>query len=174
MPVRSPLTYETSSRAGMLASSNPEWISRAQLPGPMEGSSEIDIAFQPRQVRGVRRSQAWIRCLDIHQPRSAKKPDRQENIDCLIEKAGDRVPVFWLLVRDEEPARAYVQLMNGYKSDPSLLARDLPHRSVETLNPVAQNLTVLLWSDFHELVCSPGIDSETNAARQELERRIVA
>jgi hypothetical protein len=30
----------------MLASNHPEWISRAQLPDPVEGSSEIDIAIE--------------------------------------------------------------------------------------------------------------------------------
>jgi hypothetical protein len=38
---------------------------------------------------------------------------------------------------------------------------------------IVQNLTILLWSDFRELVCSPGIDVETNAVKQELERRIL-
>jgi hypothetical protein len=64
--------------------------------------------------------------------------------------------------------------MNCYKSDPSLLARDLPHRDVETLNHIAQNLTIVLWSDFKELVCSLGPDPEENTVKQELERRIVA
>ena len=44
--VRSPSAYEACSRARMLASNHPEWISRAQLPDPVEGSSEIDIAIE--------------------------------------------------------------------------------------------------------------------------------
>ena len=42
------------------------------------------------------------------------------NIDCLIENAGERLPIFWMLVRDEAPERAYVQLMKNYKADPSI------------------------------------------------------
>ena len=49
------------------------------------------------------------------------------NIDCLLEIAGTRAPLFWMLVCDEEPVRAYTQLMNGYRADPGLLARYLPH-----------------------------------------------
>lgn len=173
MSVRSPLTYETLSRARMLASDNPEWISRAQLPDPVEGSSEIDIALEHDKfvVFIEAKLGSDVSMFTSHDP---QRNQIVRNIDCLLEKAGDRMPIFWLLVRDEEPLRGYVQLMNGYKSDPSLLSRDLPHRKIETLNHIAQNLTVLLWSDFRELVCSPGIDPETNAVKQELERRIVA
>jgi hypothetical protein len=95
------------------------------------------------------------------------------NIDCLIASAGDRKPIFWLLVKDEAPARDYVQLMNTYKADPSLLFRDLPHRDAETLKGSAQNLTLLLWSDFRDLVCGCSSDPETTAVQRELERRII-
>jgi hypothetical protein len=59
------------------------------------------------------------------------------------------------------------------KNDPGLLARELPHRSAETLIKIAQNLTILLWSDFAEMVCLPGSDAETNAVKEELKRRIL-
>jgi hypothetical protein len=173
MSVRSPSSYETRSRARMLASDNSEWISRAQLPDPVEGSSEIDIAVEHERfvVFIEAKLGSDVSMFTSHDP---QRNQIARNIDCLIEKAGDRMPIFWLLVRDEEPARAYVQLMNCYKSDPSLLARDLPHRDVETLNHIAQNLTIVLWSDFKELVCSLGPDPEENTVKQELERRIVA
>jgi hypothetical protein len=173
MSVCSPSAYEKRSRARMLASEDREWISRAQLPAPVEGSSEIDITFEHDKFLVFIEAKLGsdVSMFTRHDP---QRNQIARNIDCLIEKAGDRMPVFWLLVKDEEPARAYVQLTNGYKSDPNLLARDLPHRDVETLNHIAQNLTVLLWSDFHELVCTPGIDSEVNIVKQELERRIVA
>jgi hypothetical protein len=84
------------------------------------------------------------------------------------------MPLFWMLVRDEAPERAYVQLMKNYKADPSLLARELPHREQAVLDTVAQNLTILLWSEFSELVCGPGWDAQRTAVKQELERRILA
>lgn len=95
------------------------------------------------------------------------------NIDCVIESAGDRTPMFWMLVRDEEPSRAYVQLMKTYKADPRLLLRDLPQRKAEALESIAENLTILLWSDFRELVCGAGWDEESTAVKQDLERRIL-
>jgi hypothetical protein len=171
MSVRSPLAYETSSRARMLASGNPEWISRAQLPDPVEGSSEIDIALEhDKFVVFIEAKLGSDVNMDTkHDP---QRNQIARNIDCLIEKAGDRMPIFWMLVRDDQPGWEYVRLMKNYKNDPGLLARDLPHRDAATLNRIAQNLTVLLWSDFHALVCSPGIDAEENAVKRELERRI--
>ena len=62
--------------------------------------------------------------------------------------------------------------MGSYKADPSLLIRDLPHRKAEMLEEIANNLTILLWSDLRELACGPGWDEESTAVKQELERRI--
>jgi hypothetical protein len=170
--VRSPSQYEAQSRARMLASGNPEWIGRAQSPDPVEGSSEIDIAFEHNQFLVFVEAKLGS---DVS-PSTSYDPGRNQiirNIDCLIEKAGGKTAIFWMFARDEEPSRAYVQLMNGYKSDPGLLARDLPHRNAAALEKIAQNLTILLWSDFCELVCSPGVDPEANAVKKELERRIL-
>jgi len=58
-------------------------------------------------------------------------------------------------------------------ADSSLLFRDLPHRDAEKLRGIAQNLTILLWSDFRELVCAPDPDPETAAVQRELESRIL-
>jgi hypothetical protein len=170
--VRSPLEYEARSRERMLASKSPASISRANNLRPVESPSEIDIAIEHDKFVVFIEAK-----LGSDVTKSTKHdPLRNQiirNIDCLIETAGERAPIFWLLVRDQEPARAYVQLMNSYRSTPGLLARELPHRSVETLNRVAQNLTTLVWSDFKELVCRLGADPRTNAVKQEFERRIL-
>jgi hypothetical protein len=42
------------------------------------------------------------------------------NFDCLIANSRNRLPIFWMFVRDEAPDRAYVQLMMAYRSDPTL------------------------------------------------------
>ena len=155
----------------MLASGNPEWVNRAHSPEPVEGSSEIDIAFD--HDRFLVFAEAKLGSDVSHS--TSYDPERNQiirNIDCLIEKAGDRAPIFWMLVRDEEPSRAYLLFMNGYKNDPGLLVRDLPHRNTAVLEKVAQNLTILLWSDFSELVCGPGLDAESNRVKQELQSRI--
>ena len=169
--VRSPSIYESQSRARMLASGNPGWVARANVPDPVEGSSEIDIVFEHDEFMVFVEAKLGS---DISMSTSYD-PQRNQiirNIDTLIESAGDRKPLFWMLVRDEEPSRAYVHLMNNYKADPSLLMRDLPHRDPATLNAIAQNLTIVLWSDFRELVCGPGWDDESAAVKKELERRI--
>ena len=170
--VRSPSAYETQSRSRMLASGNPEWTSRASVPEPVEGSSEIDIMFEHDQFLVYVEAKLGS---DISMG-TTYDPQRNQiirNIDCLIESAGDRTPIFWMLVRDEEPTRGYVQLMNNYGNDPRLLIRDLPHRDAETLKRIARNLTILLWSDFKELVCGPGSDPVKAAVKRELERRIL-
>jgi hypothetical protein len=64
--------------------------------------------------------------------------------------------------------------MKAYKNDPSILARELPHREPSKLDEVARNLTILLWSDFGELICGPGWDETSTAVKRELARRIMA
>ena len=171
--VRSPSQYEARSRARMLASGNPEWINRAQSSEPVEGSSEIDIAFEHDKFLVFVEAKLGSD-LSLSTSYDPGRNQIIRNIDCVIEKAGSRTPIFWMLVRDEEPSRAYLQLMNGYKRDPGLLARDLPHRNARALEKIAPNLTILLWSDFRELICGAGADPETNAVKKELERRILA
>jgi hypothetical protein len=156
----------------MLASANPGWTARARTPEPVEGASEIDVVCEHDKFVVFIEAKLGS---DVSMS-TTYDPQRNQiirNIDCLIANAGKRTPIFWLLARDEEPTRAYVQLMNSYKSDPSLLVRELAHRDAETLRCIAQKLTILLWSDFKELVCGPGADPEITAVKRELERRIL-
>ncbi len=160
--VLAPLEYEAQSRSRMLSSGNQEWVLRANNPNPVEGSSEIDVIFDHDQFLVYVEAKLGS---DVSMSTSYD-PQRNQiarNIDCLIENAGNRIPMFWMLVRDEATDRAYVQLMNGYKTDPGLLIRDLPHRNAEILKGIAQNLTILLWGDFGELVCGPGWDEESTS-----------
>ena len=146
---------------------------RAANPEPVEGSSEIDVIFDHSEFLVYAEAKLGS---DISMD-TKYDPERNQiarNIDCLLENAGNRMPMFWLLARDEGPERAYVQLMKSYRDDASLLARDLPHRDPAALNVVVQNLTILLWNDFSELVCGQGWDAESTTVKQELERRILA
>lgn len=171
--VRSPLEYESQSRSRMLASGNPDWVARARVPEPVEGPSEIDVVFDHERFLVYVEAKLGS---DVSMSTSYD-PQRNQiirNIDCLIGNAGNRMPVFWMLVRDQSPQRAYVQLMNSYRLDPELLIRDLPHRSPDLLRGIAQNLTTLQWSDFQKWVSGPpGLDAEHAAVKQELERRIL-
>jgi len=171
---RSPLEYENQSRARMLSSGNPELVSRARIADPVEGPSEIDVVFE--QDRFLVYAEAKLGS-DVSM-RTTYDPRRNQivrNIDCLIGNAGGRMPLFWMLVRDQSPERSYVQLMNSYKADPGLLTRDLPHRNPELLRGIARNLTILQWNDFRELADGPPlIDPLQTAVRQELGRRMDA
>jgi hypothetical protein len=170
--VSSPQEYQEQSRKRMMSSGTSLGIARAVSPQPVEGPSEIDIVFEHDEFMVFVEAKLGS---DISM-RTTYDPQRNQiarNIDCLIDKAGARTPAFWLLARDEEPSRAYVQLMNSYRRDPTLLARELPHRNPETLGRIARNLTILRWSDFKDLVCGPAADPETAAVKRELERRIL-
>jgi hypothetical protein len=157
----------------MQKSGNPEWVLRASNPEPVEGASEIDVSFDHDQFLVFAEAKLGS---DISMD-TKYDPQRNQivrNIDCVIANARDRMPIFWMLARDEAPDRGYVQLMHSYKSDRTLLARELPHRAQSTLDVVSQNLTILLWSDFGELLCGPGWDAESSAVKEELERRMAA
>lgn len=171
--VPSPSEYEKQSRAKMKTSGNAVWASRAEIADPVEGPSEIDVIFDHNQFLVYVEAKLGS---DISM-RTTYDPQRNQmirNIDCLIANAGNRTPIFWLLVKDEVPTRAYLQLTTSYKTDPSRLVRDLPHRDPTMLRSIAQNLTILLWSDFRDLVCEHNVDPEVAAVKRELERRIRA
>lgn len=168
--VASPDDYQEESRRRMLRSRNPLWAARAASTAPVEGPSEIDVTVEAENLIVFIEAKlgsdiSMNTTYDPHRNQIAR------NIDCLIERAGSKAAAFWMLVRDEDPARAYVQLMESYKADPELLSRDLPHRSVEQLDAISRNLTILRWGDVYE---EPAVASDalTIAVAKEIERRI--
>lgn len=169
--VRAPLEYEAESRLRMKASGNDSWLLRAADPAPVEGASEIDVTFDHPEFLIFAEAKLGSD-VSLSTTYDSHRNQIVRNIDCLIEKAGDRTPFFWLLVRDDAPSRAYVQLMNAYKDDPATLARDLPHRRPSQLEHISKNLALLRWIDLSELVCELGPNSEVNAVKNELQRRI--
>jgi hypothetical protein len=103
--VPSPAEYESQSRGRVLKSGNTEWESRAKVAEPVEGPSEIDIMFDHDQFLFYVEAKPGA---DVSMS-TTYDPQRNQlirNIDCLIASAGSRQPIFWLLVRDEAPARA--------------------------------------------------------------------
>jgi hypothetical protein len=155
----------------MLTSQNPEWVARATSNAPVEGASEIDIAFEHEQLLVYAEAKLGS---DVSM-RTTFDPQRNQivrNIDCLLDNAGDREAAFWMVVKDDEPSRAYVQLMKSYKADSNLLKEQLPHCDPKRLESIAQNLVVLLWSDFDSLLSAEGADEEALAVKRELKRRI--
>lgn len=169
--VSAPPAYECSRRAAMLASGNAVWNARGRDPKPVEGESEIEIAIEHPEYLVV----IEAKLLHDISPDVTNDPARNQivrNIDCLIEMAGRRTPMFWMLVRDLEPKRAYVQLMNAYRANPALLAAALPHRAPELLNNIAGNLTTLQWSNFAEYLFEESSDEHVTRVKNELKRRI--
>lgn len=153
--VTAPAEYEAQSRIRMQSSGNAEAVLRARNPEPVENPSEIDVSFKHDHFLVYVEAKLGSD-ISMNTKYDPQRNQIVRNIDCLIGNAGERMPIFWLLVRDQEPDRAYVQLMNSYKADPSALATELPHRDRAKLNVVAQNLTILLWSDFTGLRAGVG------------------
>jgi hypothetical protein len=171
--VPSPPEYERASRERMLASREPDWVSRASDPTPVEGRSEIDLVLSGRSY--VIFVEAKLGS-DVSM-QTKYDPARNQivrNIDCLLEEAGSRSPSFWLFVRDTGPARAYTQLVNQYKVRSSDLETLLPHRSPTDLDRIARNLTLCSWTDLYALVrdVTAAEDSLVQSVKWELEQRI--
>jgi len=172
--VPAPAAYEAASRVRMRASGIPALLDRTRDPQPVEGPSEIDVIF--RAPRFVVFAEAKLGAdVELGTTYDPSRNQIARNIDCLLEHAAGRTPFFWMLVRDTGPARAYVQLMNAYRTDPRTLARDLPHRDPVGLARIARNLTFLAWRDLGEILWAacPGDDDRVRSIKAELERRVL-
>jgi hypothetical protein len=171
--VESPKAYEAASRRRMLQSGDPQLVARASDSRPVEGKSEIDVVIEAPGL--VVFAEAKLGS-DISMQTTCDPARNQiaRNIDCLIEEAHGRTPLFWMFVRDLAPSRAYVQLMREYRDNPRTLARDLPHRDPVQLQGIARSLVMLTWRDLGMHVCVPRLDDSEalRALKQELVRRI--
>ena len=167
--VPSPPAYERASRSRMLASPDPAWTARARDPRSVEGETEVDVALEGASYLIFAEAKLHS---DIS-PRTTYDPSRDQvvrNIDCLLEQAGDRQPLFWMFVKDLDPHRAYRETLARYRADPGRVATLLPHREPGLVAQVVGSVTVLLWSDLLPLVAvAPGDD--TAAIVAELTRR---
>jgi hypothetical protein len=167
-----PAAYESGSRERMRRSGNPTWMSRSLDPKAVEGPSEIDIVL--RHDRALIYIEAKLES-DVS-VRTTYDPARNQiarNIDCLLEAANGRVPIFWMLAKDNGASRIYSQLMQQYRTRPETLAAELPHRDPASAGIVARNLAILLWSDFSPALASlPSDSEEISAVKAELRRRI--
>jgi hypothetical protein len=170
----SPAAYESTSRKRMRSSGNPAWIARGANPKPVEGLSEIDVILQNATMLIFVEAKLGS---DISQ-RTTYDPKRNQivrNIDCLIDQAQERVPVFWMLVRDREQARLYTQLINHYRTEPNVLVQELPHSDASRVVSVAQNLSLILWKDLLYKVVQgsqSNDDEQTQSIKKELWRRV--
>lgn len=171
--VASPKEYEASSRERMRRSPDPIISARSRATEPVEGNSEIDLIIESSSLL------IYIEAKldsDISM-RTTHDPARNQiirNIDCLLNSARGRTPLFWMFVRDASQGRAYTQLMRKYLEEPTILSHDLPHRDPLLLETVAQSLTLVTWREIAQEICAPCAtdDEQLLSIKLELWRRV--
>lgn len=147
--VASPASYEAASRARMRVSPDPSFRGRSLNPAPVEGESEIDVAFIADGLRIFVEAKLGS---DISL-RTTYDPERNQvarNIDCLIEASHGEPALFWMFVRDKAASRAYMQVVEEYRRNPAALARLLPHRDPGELKRIVAGITVITWRELAE------------------------
>jgi hypothetical protein len=170
--VPSPCRYETASRDRMGRSNNKAWVKRSNDPRPVEGESEIDVILRNSAL--VVFAEAKLGS-DISSS-TTYDPHRNQivrNIDCVLDQAEGRVPMFWMLVRDASQDRSYTQLFSHYRAQPDTLVRELRHHDPEMVTGLAGNLTLLLWKDIIARVVEvlAGDDEQIASIKNELSDR---
>jgi hypothetical protein len=167
-----PPAYEAASRERMRRSDNARWVARSHDPKAVEGQSEIDIVL--RHERALVYIEAKLGSdVALSTTYDPARNQITRNIDCLLEAVGERMPIFWMLAKDDGAGRAYSQLMHQYRTRPETLAAELPHRDPASVGMVARNLAILLWTDFAPALVPQESDTEETAAvKRELIRRI--
>ena len=74
------------------------------------------------------------------------------NIDCAIEEAGGRQPLFWMFVKDRQPQFSYSEIIDKYRSDVTLLKCLLPHRDTGVLARMVKGIAVVEWRELMPLL----------------------
>jgi hypothetical protein len=173
--VASPCGYETASRDRMLGSINETWKTRSRDPRPVEGDSEIDVILR----NSVLVVYAEAKLGSDISSRTRYDPHRNQiirNIDCVLDRAEGRAPMFWMLVRDAGQERSYTRLISHYRAQPDALVRELPHHDPEVVTGLARNLTLLLWNDMVARVAEvlAGDDEQIASIKNELSSRCLS
>lgn len=167
-----PPAYERASRDRMARSGDPGRMRRARSRGPVEGDSEIDVILESRRFLIFLEAKLGSD-VSAHTTYDPARNQIARNIDCVLEAAGRREPVFWMLVRDTEPHRMYVQLIEQYRSNPRSLARELPHRDEAALMRISERLAIIRWRDLGGgWIHQTAADSLVEEVRGELLRRV--
>lgn len=167
----SPPEYERLSRSRMAASSDPSLSARAMDDRPVEGVSEIDLAFVGRSFRVFVEAK-----LDSDLSLATKyDPTRNQiarGVDCLIEHAGGLAAAWWMFVKDTEPSRLYTGLIQDYRRDPRLLHRLLPHRQLGEIEVICSRLAMITWDQLLRALCLERMDRDLAAVLDEVRDRL--
>ena len=109
--VLTPPAYEHASRRRMANSSRAEWQKRADNPRPVEGQTEVDIVFEGIEylVFVEAKLSSPVSLETTYDP---LRNQIIRNIDCAIEEAGGRQPLFWMFVKDRQPQFSYSEIID--------------------------------------------------------------
>lgn len=166
--VSTPVAYEAASRERLAASDDPADSTRASHPDRVEGDSEIDLVIEGRDylIYVEAKLDSDISLATTHDP---ARNQLVRNIDCVLEHCGDRRPVFWMAVRDRAAHRKYVQLIEEWRRDWSVLATQLPHRAPSEIQLIVSQIAIISWPELLE-----GIEPRPDELPvwEEIQRRI--
>lgn len=172
--VPSPPGYEQASRARMRQSLSPALIARSSDPRPVEGDSEIDV------VVSTDRHLVFVEAklgsdISSHTTYDAARNQIVRNIDCVLESAGEREALFWMLVRDLGPGRLYTQLVKQYQEHPDLLIGLLPHRDPRIVSKICRSIAIIRWEELrgHVLEGARADSDDVRAVKGELRKRLL-
>ena len=149
--VPSPPAYERASRKRMDRSQNTALRKRATDPQPVEGPTEVDAVFDgDRHLVFV---EAKLNTdVSEHTTYDPFRNQIERNIDCAIEQAGSREPVFSMFVKDRRPDSTYSKSIECYRSDASVLQARLPHRNPDLLSRMVKNIAAVEWREIVALL----------------------
>ena len=166
--VATPPAYERARRKRMASSKDAEWRSRANKQRSVEGPTEVDVVFEGTAYLVFVEAKLGSDVCE----RTTWDPLRNQivrNIDCVIEEAGDRQPVFWMFVKDRQPQFRFSQIIDSYRSDVGLLKSRLPHRDTEVLARIVESIAVVEWRELVPLL--PDVSGLTDVLK-EISRRV--
>lgn len=167
--VATPPAYERASRTRMASSKKAAWRERADIPRLVESPTEVDVVFE---------GAAYLVFVEAKLGSDVSKqttydPLRNQivrNIDCAIEEAGDRQPLFWMFVKDRQPHFRYSGIIDSYHSDVRLLESRLPHRDPGVLARIVKGIAVVEWRELVPLFPdTPGVTDVLKETRRRVE-----
>ena len=155
--VATPPAYEHASRTRMASSKEAEWRKRADIRKPVEGSTEVDAVFEGDEYL-VFVEAKLSSDVSEHTKYDPVRNQIERNIDCVIEEAADRQPLFWMFVRDRRPQFRYSKIIEDYRSDVRLLESRLRHRDPGVLAQMVKGIAVVEWRELVPLLRdTPGL-----------------
>ena len=167
--VATPPAYEHVSRTRMASSKEAEWRKRADIRKPVEGWTEVDAVLEGDEYL-VFVEAKLSSDVSEHTKYDPLRNQIERNIDCVIEEAADRQPLFWMFVKDRRPQFRYSKIIEDYRSDVRLLESRLPHRDPGVLAQMVKGIAVVEWRELVPLLPdTPGLTDVLAEIRRRVE-----